>query len=166
VSAVPERAVIRVRDLVNEDLDDVVRIDGLHTGEEKPAYWTRVMDSFLGAKSGPRPGRDPGSELRIGLAAESRGRLIGYLLGEVRAFEFGSEACGWVFAVAVDPQALLGGVASALLRETCDRFRESGVTKVRTMVARNRVDVLSFFRANGFVGGSFVQLERDLLEQA
>ena len=33
------------------------------------------------------------------------------------------------------------------------------------MVARNRVDVLSFFRANGFVGGSFVQLERDLLEQ-
>jgi hypothetical protein len=30
------------------------------------------------------------------------------------------------------------------------------------MVGRNNVPVLSFFRANGFVGGSFVQLELDL----
>ena len=92
--------------------------------------------------------------------------MIGYLLGEVRAFEFGSEACGWVFSVGVDPNALHGGVASALLRETCRRFREAGVSTVRTMVRRDSVDVLSFFRANGFVGGSFVQLELDLEGQA
>ena len=34
------------------------------------------------------------------------------------------------------------------------------------MVRRNDVPVLSFFRARGFVGGPFVQLERDAEEES
>jgi hypothetical protein len=34
------------------------------------------------------------------------------------------------------------------------------------MVRRDVVPVLSFFRANGFAAGTFVQLELDLEEQA
>jgi len=150
--AVP-RTVIPVRDLVRDDVDEIVRIDGLRSGEPKPDYWSGVLAGFLDA--GPRP-------LRVGLAVEDAERMVGYLLGEVRAFEFGSEPCGWVFAVGVDPRNARAGVASALLEEACRRFREAGVTRVRTMVRRNNVEVLSFFRANAFVGGSFVQLERDL----
>jgi hypothetical protein len=37
---------------------------------------------------------------------------------------------------------------------------------VRTMVRRNDVPLLAFFRANGFSGGAFVQLERPLDEGA
>jgi ribosomal protein S18 acetylase RimI-like enzyme len=135
----------------------MVRIDALHSGESKPEYWSRVLDAFLDTGSGP---------LRVGLAAEEDERLVGYLLGEVRAFEFGSEPCGWVFAVGVDPRQARAGVASALLEEACRRFRRAGVSRVRTMVRRNDVGVLSFFRANAFVGGSFVQLERDLEDPA
>ena len=40
-----------------------------------------------------------------------------------------------------------------------------GVRRVRTMVRRNDVPVLAFFRANGFAGGAFVQLERSLEEE-
>jgi ribosomal protein S18 acetylase RimI-like enzyme len=133
----------------------VVRIDALHTGARKPAYWRRVFDEFL------HPGRHP---VRVGLAAGEHGHVVGYLLGEVRAFEFGSEACGWVFAVGVDPRSLRQGVASHLLAEACRRFQRAGITRVRTMVRRNNVPVLSFFRSNGFVGGSFVQLELNLEE--
>ncbi len=146
---------IVVRDLRHDHLDEVIRIDAVHTGEKKPRYWNRVFQDFLDV------GREP---LRVGLTAEADGRLLGYLLGEVRAFEFGSEACGWVFAVGVDPRDARAGVASALLEEACVRFRRAGVTRVRTMVGRSEVGVLSFFRANGFVGGSFVQLERNLEE--
>ena len=149
---------MRLRELGRADLDEVVRLDALHTGEPKPAYWQRVFRDFLGA----------GDEtLRIGLAAEragGEGPLIGYLLGEVRAFEFGSEPCGWIFAVGVDPAALRDGVASRLLDEACARFARAGVRRIRTMVRRDSVPVMSFFRANGFVGGAFVQLERDLEE--
>ena len=142
-----------VRDLGTTDLDAVVRIDGDRTGARKPDYWTGVFEDFL---SGSR-GRG-----RIGLAAERDGVVVGYLLGEVRAFEFGSEACGWVFSVGVAPRAGGEGVGSSLLREACRRFRGLGVDRVRTMVRRNDVPVTAFFRSNGFVGGSFAQLELEL----
>lgn len=148
----PDRS-IRIRRLSRADLADVTRIDAHHTGAAKRAYWKGVLDEFL-AKRGERK--------RVGLAADVDGRLAGYLLGEVRAFEFGSEPCGWVFAVGVAPGLLRSGVASALLDAACGAFRAAGIARVRTMVRRNDVPVLSFFRAFGFAGGSYVQLELDV----
>lgn len=146
---------LAVEDLRGGDLDDVVRIDALHTGERKPRYWQRIFRDFLGG------GND---RVRVGLAARREGRLVGYLLGEVRAFEFGSEPCGWIFSIGVDTADLRSGIARTLLAEACRRFREAGVSRVRTMVVRNDVPVLSFFRSSGFEAGSFVQLELDLEE--
>ena len=144
---------VAIRDLRQQDLPEVVRIDALQTGESKPEYWKRVFRDFL---------RGDGDPVRVGLCAEGKEGLVGYLLGEVRAFEFGSDTCGWIFAVGVDPAHLRKSVATGLLALACRRFRESGIRQVRTMVGRNNVPVLSFFRANGFVGGSFVELELDL----
>ena len=153
MTAIPADLAAEVRKLRADDLDDVVRIDALHTGQRKPEYWQRVFGDFFNG------GRD---QPRVGLAAEAGGVVQGYLLGEVRAFEFGSEACGWVFAVGVDQRNLRSGVASSLLAEACGQFARAGIGQVRTMVRRNDVPVLSFFRSNRFVGGSFVQLELDL----
>ena len=140
---------LHIRDLVLDDLPEVIRIDAAHAGVEKPEYWASVMRDFRGGH-------------RVRLAAEIGGRLVGHLLGEVRAFEFGSEPCGWVFAVGVDPAHLRRGVAGALLRAACRRFQRAGIRRVRTMVRRDDVPLLSFFRAAGMVGGPFVQLERSL----
>jgi len=150
-------AAVRVRELRSLDLQETIRIDALHTGESKPAYWQGVFRDFLENERGAT---------RVGLAAEGPSGMVGYLLGEVRAFEFGSEACGWIFAVGVDPHRLRGRVASALLAECCSRFHQAGVNTVRTMVRRDVIPVLSFFRANGFTAGTFVQLELNLKEQA
>ena len=139
-----------VRDLNGADLADVVRIDALHTGHSEREYWDGVFARFVGR--GRRAGR-------VGLAAHAAGGLRGYLFGEVRAFEFGSEECGWVFAIGVESGHLRAGVASRLLDAAVRRFHDAGITRVRTMVRRNDVPVLSFFRSAGFVGGSFVQLE-------
>lgn len=141
---------VRIRPLLRADLAGVTRIDAHHTGTRKPAYWRRVFSEFLEARDG---------RVRVGLAAQGPRGLVGYLLGEVRAFEFGSEPCGWVFSVGVDPGHAREGVASALLEEALRAFRRVGVAKVRTMVRRNDVPVLAFFRAHGFAGGAYVQLE-------
>lgn len=139
-----------VRPLTLQDLAAVSRIDAVHTGEAKPAYWKRIFREFVGSDA---------QEDRVGIAAEVDGAVIGFLFGDVRAFEFGSEPCGWILEIGVDPSFTRGGVASALLREGCRRLRETGVTVVRTMVRRNNVPVLTFFRTNGFAGGPYVQLE-------
>jgi ribosomal protein S18 acetylase RimI-like enzyme len=140
----------KLRALSMGDLDRVVRIDAFHTGESKPAYWKQVFKDFLD----PKAGRG-----RVGLVAEQDEELAGFVLGDVRAFEFGSEPCGWIMEIGVDPRFTRAGIASALLAEASKRLRASGVTTIRTMVRRNDVPVLTFFRTNGFAGGPYVQLE-------
>jgi ribosomal protein S18 acetylase RimI-like enzyme len=147
---------LRVRRLSPYDLPRVVEIDALHRGRAVPDYWARVCADFLSR------GRD---RVRVALAAETDDRLVGYVLGEVRAFEFGSEPCGWIFAIGVDPDFARTGVASALLGEAGRRFAAAGFRTLRTMVSRDDVPVLSFFRASGFQGGAFVQLEVELPEE-
>ena len=132
------------------DLAGVTRLDAGLTGQRKPAYWKSVFREFV------TPNR---SSSRVGLAARDGARLCGYLLGEVRAFEFGSAPSGWIFAVGVDPDYAHHGIGSALVAEAGRRFGRAGVSTVRTMVGRNDVSMLTFFRSNGFVGGSFTQLE-------
>lgn len=151
--SVRQAAAQRTRDLVPRDLAEVIRIDALHTGRQNPGYWKGVFKRFLQESDGTP---------RVGLCAEGERGLVAFLFGEVRAFEFGSDTCGWIFAVGVDPAHLREGLASELLAEACRRFRKAGVERVRTMVGRGNVPILSFFRSNGFVGGSFVQLELDL----
>lgn len=145
---------VAIRPLRRADLAEVVRIHALHTGTRAPAYWEAVL----------RRVRREGEALEVALVAPSAtGRgLAGFLVGEVRAFEFGSEACGWVFAIGVDPDRRRAGVASALLDAADERFRRAGVERARTMVRRNDVPLLALFRSHGWRGGPFVQLERDL----
>ena len=142
-----------IRNLRMEDLIAVSKLDAAYTGEKKLEYWSRVFRDFL-------QGSD--AKTSIGIAAVQEGVLTGFLLGETRAFEFGSEVCGWVFSVGVDPERARGGIATAMLQEARRRFREAGVSVVRTMVEKNNIPVLSFFRSSGFTGGSFHQLEIDL----
>ncbi len=146
-------AASRIRPLTADDLSAVVRLDAELTGARKQAYWKRVFQSFLASSE---------DEGLVGLAAEGDEGFAGYLLGEVRAFEFGSESCGWIFAVGVAPWAAHGGVGSALVAAACECFAAAGASAVRTMVKRDDLPMLSFFRANDFVGGSYVELERPM----
>jgi ribosomal protein S18 acetylase RimI-like enzyme len=143
---------LRIRPLAARDLAGVVRIDAIHTGSAQRAYWKRVFKDALS--------RDR-NRMKVGLAAEADGSLVGFLFGDIRAFEFGSEPCGWILEVGVDPRHARKGIASRLLAEACRRLRASGVSTIRTMVRRNDVPVLTFFRTNGFAGGPYVQLELD-----
>jgi len=147
----------RVRPLERGDLDEVVRIDGEHTGRRKGAWWRHFFEEGFAEGEQAR---------RVSLALEAEGRVVGYLLGDVRAVEFGSEECGWVFAVGVEPTWARKGLASALLTEAVRQFRDRGVRRVRTLVRRDDVPVLSFFRSSGFVGGTYTQLELPIGEDA
>ena len=142
-----------LRDLTQDDLERVIEIDTQLTGAAKRGYWSEVLGSLALHRDHRRA---------LSVAAEIDGRLIGYLLGEVRAFEFGAQACGWILVIGVDPAHARGRVATALLGLARRRFREAGVDTVRTMVGRTDVPLLSFFRASGFAGGAFVQLELGL----
>ena len=92
----------------------------------------------------------------------SNPRLLGFIIGEVRAWEFGSTPCGWVFALSVDPDARLHGAGRALLEAMSAEFKKAGVGKMRTMVERNTMLQMLFFRSEGMMAGPYIQLEKDL----
>lgn len=144
---------ITIRSVTAADLDAVIALDTAITGMPKPDYW-RGMFERLG---------HPDSEVAFLVAAQGD-RLRGFIVGEVRAWEFGSPPCGWVFAIQVVPDQRLGGLGSALFEALCDRFRRAGITKIRTMLARDAQLVMSFFRSQGMMAGPFIQLEKALDE--
>jgi GNAT superfamily N-acetyltransferase len=143
---------VHVRLVQADDLDRIIAIDTHVTGVEKTDYWYEVFHRY-GARS---------TRQRFFFVAEVRGEIEGYVIGEVRDWEFGSPPCGWVFGITVRPEARLGGIASALLGAICDAFRRAGVSKVRTLLARDNQLILSFFRSQGMMAAPFIPLELDL----
>jgi GNAT superfamily N-acetyltransferase len=143
-----------VRPVRQGDLDHVVAIDARVTGQEKRAYW-QSLDRRYGV---------PAKTERQFLVADAGGRVVGFVIGEVRDWEFGSPPCGWVFAINVEPGSRLAGVGTRLLAAIYAGFRRAGVRTVRTMLARDNNLVLSFFRSQGMMTGPFVPLEIDLAE--
>jgi ribosomal protein S18 acetylase RimI-like enzyme len=67
-----------------------------------------------------------------------------------------------VFGINVRANTRLGGIGTRLLDAIVDAFRRAGVTKVRTLLARDNNLVLSFFRSQGMMAAPFIPLELDL----
>lgn len=143
---------LTIRVAAPEDLNAVVALDELHTGLAKPDYWRDIFGRYVESS---RPNR-------TFLVAEQPGKVIGFIVGEVRAWEFGSPPCGWVFAINVEPAYREHGVATALMDEICRRFKAAGVDMVRTMLSRRDTLNLAFFRSQGMTAGSYIQLEKEI----
>jgi ribosomal protein S18 acetylase RimI-like enzyme len=138
-----------VREATVDDLAAISAIDSANTGLAKPDYWQELFDGA-------------GANARSFLIAEAGGPVIGFVVGEVRAWEFGSPAAGWVFAIQVAEGSREGGIGRALLAALCERFAAAGVAVVRTMVSRRDIVNLSFFRGEGLTAGPYVELEKRL----
>lgn len=143
---------LRIRAALIADVPPVIALDEDVTGLAKPAYWRDMFERY---------GADGRNE-RFFLVAERQGRLEGFVVGETRAWEFGSPPCGWIFAIQVRPKSRVKGVGTELFNAICGRFRKAGVTNVRTMIARNNITILSFFRSQGMMAGPFIELETTL----
>jgi len=141
-----------VRAVRRGDLPEIIALDAAVTGIEKRNYWHSIFRRYGVA----------GDAERQFLVAEDGGAVVGFVIGEVRDWEFGSPPCGWVFAIDVRPDARQRGVGAQLLTAISAGFRRAGVTKVRTMLARDNTLILSFFRSQGMMAGPFIPLETDL----
>jgi GNAT superfamily N-acetyltransferase len=144
------RADVVVRPLEASDIQAIVAIDEKLSGQARKDYWRRRLEI---------------ASLRppwMSVAAETDGRLVGFLFGWVGESEFGiPEPTGWIDLIGVDRPYRGRGVARALL----DRFVESGrelraLGRVATLVDLSQGDVREFFLGQGFQPGRMVQLER------
>jgi len=149
-----EKSAINVHVAEAADIDAVVALDADITGTEKAAYWANVFERFAGSNERTK---------RYFLVAKSAAeQLAGFVVGEIRAWEFGSPPCGWVIALSVDRELRQQGIGTTLFDALCSEMKKDGATTIRTMVLGNDKVNLSFFRGEGLAAGPYIELERRL----
>jgi len=145
-------ASLRIRAVEAGDLDQIIAIDAEITGLKKTDYWHELFQRYGAGRT----------RQRLFLVAESDGAIQGFIIGEVRDWEFGSPPCGWVFGINVRPGVRLAGIGTRMLEAICEGFRHAGVRTVRTLLSTDNNLVLSFFRSQGMMAAPVITLEKEL----
>jgi len=143
---------VRIRKARAEDMEAVINIDSQMSGQTKRDYWEEVFTKYT----------EPQQKKHFFVVAQASAEVIGYMVGEIRSWEFGAPPTGWILALAVKPEYHLEGVATKMLGPICDGFRNVGIKLVRTMSTRDELPILSFFRSQGMMAGRYIELEMRL----
>ena len=145
---------IDIRQANSADEAAIVALDSEITGTDKTAYWADILERYTES--------DQRKQRYFLVASSEEAEVIGFIVGEVRAWEFGSPPCGWVLAMGVSPQHRERGVGAMLLDSLCAELKNAGVSTIRTMVLGNDKVNLSFFRGEGLAAGPYIELEKHL----
>lgn len=130
---------VTIRPLDETDLGALVAIDEAISGTYRPQVWDDRVAYYLR--------RDPEGSF----VAEADGKVVGFMLGEVRSFEFGlEEPSGWIEVIGVDPAYRGHAVGRQLAEAMFAHFRAGGATSVRTLVDESMQGIAQFFSALGF----------------
>lgn len=145
------KAETRIRPLDELDISAIVRIDERISGAYRPDVWERRVGFYLR--------RDPGASQ----VAEVDGRVVGFMLGDLRAGEFGlEEPSGWIERFGIDPDHRGHDLGRRMFTAIVDHFRHGGARTVRTLVDRGDADLAGFLGALGLTPSPLQALEMRL----
>ena len=141
---------VTVRRMRTQDAEAVLRINEKITGTPHEAQWeSKIIDHLSGNPLGC-------------LVAEAEGKIVGFIFGDIRGWEFAIPKSGWIEIVGVDPEYQGKGVARALIGKLHVYFRNHNVKQVMTMVNWNDGGLVSFFRTLGFERSEFIILDKEV----
>ncbi|HEY0783893.1 MAG TPA: GNAT family N-acetyltransferase [Thermoanaerobaculia bacterium] len=134
---------IHIRAVDELDIDAISGIDEKISGRYRPEVWERRISYYLR--------RDP----QAAVVAEAGGKVVGFMLGEVRSGEFGlEEPTGWIEVLGVDPDFRGQAVGRRMAEAVFGYFRELGAHGVRTLVDEQAEELKGFFTSLGFAPSS------------
>lgn len=153
-------ATATVRLLTRDDLEEILKIEQRIEGDrhfsenERLEYMKETAVYHL----------EHGDPL-MNLGAVVEGRLVGFVLAEMRLWEFGrSERTGWIKILGIDPAFQGRGVGRRLGETLLDHFKRKKIRKVRTLVDWYEGDLISYFKSMGFNILNMIPLEKELRE--
>jgi ribosomal protein S18 acetylase RimI-like enzyme len=146
-----EAPEVTIRPLSDVDIDAITRIDEKVTGRYRPDFWEDRVAYYLR--------RDP----EASRVAELGGRVVGFMLGDLRGGEFGlEETSGWIERFGVDPAVRGQGIGRKLFDALAGHFKASGALTLRTFVDTRQAETATFLEAVGFVPSALTALEHPL----
>ncbi len=142
--------MLELREFDRSDIPEMVAIQQVIIKEEVEPTWTSMVESHIADSKG------------VGFVALREGKVVGFVIGEVKGEGFGLPQSGWIEVVGVDPQAMGEGIGKAMIDRLFEAFRQKGVEDVYTSVRWDAVDMVSFFKSVGFGRSDFINLIRQL----
>lgn len=131
---------VPIRSMTPDDVTAIVAIDQRATGQDRTAYFERVVHDAL-AESG----------IRVSLTATLDDRIVGFVIARVDYGEFGrTTPVAVVDSLGVLPEARHRHVGTALMSQLFMNLQALRIERVRTVVAWNAFDILLFFANHGF----------------
>jgi ribosomal protein S18 acetylase RimI-like enzyme len=147
------RDEVLVRSLAQEDLDQVVRIDGKITGHNRRNFFQRKFQEVL-FESG----------VRVSLIAEIDGMVVGFMMARVDFGEFGRTASEAVIDTLGVTEAFRSQhVGHALLTQLLGNLAILQVDSVRSEVEWDNFGLLGFLDSCGFEPSQRLALSCNLL---
>ena len=144
-----EIETVTVRNLRHTDLPDVVRIDALASGRNRPAYFELMLMRALNFAG-----------LQMSLVAEIDEQIVGYLIVSLYYGEYGlTEPTASVDAIGVHPEFRGRRAGHALMQQFRANAAGLGVGIVRTEVQWDDFELLRFFKSEGFAPAERICLE-------
>lgn len=151
-------AAITIRFLGMDDLDDILRIEEKIIREQNSGNSERLV-SLKDTTIHHLQNGDP----LLNLGAEIDGKLVGFIISEVRRWEFGRGGMtGWILILGVDHDYQGLGVGHKLSSTLLDHFRKKNISKIRTMVEWHEGELISYFRSLGFNMLGMLPLEKEI----
>lgn len=137
---------MNLRRMTADDIAYVVQIQQSITRQEVSTRWRNMLAKHVNASDSP------------GFVAEVNGKVVGFIIGDIKVGGFGTELTGWIEMMGVAPDQMGAGIGRALARAVFDYFKAEGVQEVCTAVLWDSGDMLAFFKNLGFDRSPFINL--------
>jgi ribosomal protein S18 acetylase RimI-like enzyme len=149
---------VKIRPLSLDNIKDIVRIEKRIEGKlgiinEERMEYLKEATRYNIERSDPM----------MSLGAELDENIVGFIIGEIRIWEFGiGEKTGWIRILGVDPDFQRRGIGRKLGEALLEHFERRGIKRVRTMAEWYTGDLISFFKSLGFNMLNMIPLEKEL----
>ncbi|MBA7593726.1 hypothetical protein ES703_00657 [subsurface metagenome] len=139
---------VKIRRMTEEDLQGIKNIDRALVGPDRALSWPLEVEAHWWVYSP-----------MLNFVAEVGGEVVGFLLGDIRGAEYGTDRSGWIDMMGVAPEHQHKGIGKSLAEAFCEECQRNGV-RVRVIIREDDQRLIRFWTSVGFHRGDLVSYER------
>jgi N-acetylglutamate synthase-like GNAT family acetyltransferase len=155
--------------------DSIIGIEKEITGQERKEYWTKKLDLFTKEPTALVSTVEADdhkkqyaaihlflNDKNIMVAAETDGKLCGFMFGHIKEGEFGSGAeSGWMEILGVDPKFQGKGIGKQMAASFSEQLSKMGIKTIYTLVNWQDTKLIPYFTSLGFARADFMALQKE-----
>ena len=142
---------ITIRRMEPSDEKYVIAIDQKIVGEERASSWQQRVFRYLERYYPP-----------VSHVAEANGVVVGFIIGDLRGWEYGMASGAWIDIMGVDRDYQGQGVGRRLVDAFVTQCREQGIKSIHAFMREDDTRIQRFLESANFSRGTLVDYALEL----